>query len=193
MVGYLFIHLTCSLEEPPPLQRHLRVVTELHTVCKRVVRCFLVTVRNEVAKVMFLQVSMILLTGGGGVRGVPGPGGAWSRGRMPGLGGCLVLGGAWSRGGCLVPGGVPGPGGLVFQHALRQTPSWERRPLLRTVRILLECILILTEFLLTIECISESYVLLRSSIQYRIQDFFTGEWAPSPEGTPTYYLTIFFP
>ena len=91
----LFIHLTCSHEDPfppPPSERHLRVVTEAHMVCKRVVSCFL----------------------------------------------------------------------------------------------------ILTEFLLTIECISESHVLLRSSIQYRIQDFFTGEGAPSPEGTPTYYLTNFF-
>ena len=41
---------------------------------------------------MFLQVSVILFTGG-----VPGPGGAWS-------GGCLVWGGAWSR-------RVPGLGG----------------------------------------------------------------------------------
>ena len=55
---------------------------------------------------MFLQASVILLTGG-----VSAPGGclllegAWSRG-VPGLGGCLVPGGA-----CLVPGGAPGPGG----------------------------------------------------------------------------------
>ena len=41
------------------------------------------------------------------VQGVPGPG-------MPGLG----AGGAWSRG-CLLPGG------LVSQHALRQTPPGE--------------------------------------------------------------------
>ena len=55
---------------------------------------------------------------------VPGgllPGDAWS------WRGCLLRGGVCSPEGCLVPGsvcfrGVPGPGGLVFQHALRQTP-----------------------------------------------------------------------
>ena len=88
---------------------------------------------------------------GGGVSapGVPGPGG------VPGPRGCLLqgegvpgLGGAWSWRVCLVPGrclpqGVPGLGGLVSQHALRQTPPpRERRLLLRTVRILLECILV---------------------------------------------------
>ena len=56
---------------------------------------------------------------------MPGPGGvcAWSRGSGPGVGG-LVLGGAWSRGG--EGGWRPHPG----------------RPLLRAVRILLECILV---------------------------------------------------
>ena len=61
-------------------------------------------------------------------------GGAWSRGS----GGCLVqgewgvpgpggVGGAWSRGWrCLVPGEGRCliPGGVVSQHALRQTPLW---------------------------------------------------------------------
>ena len=56
----------------------------------------LITVRNEVAKVMFLQVSV---HGGGGLL----PGGAWTRG-VHGPRGCMV------------------PGGLVSQHALRQTP-----------------------------------------------------------------------
>ena len=57
---------------------------------------------------------------------VPGPGGCLL------LGGCACSGGAWSRwggGGGSAPGGVPGgdpPG----------------RPLLRAVRILLECILV---------------------------------------------------
>ena len=69
----------------------------------------IITVRNEVAKVMFLQVSVYPQ------RGVPGPGG------------CLVLGGAESR-------EVPGPGGcvclvlgggVVSQHALRQNPPGE--------------------------------------------------------------------
>ena len=46
------------------------------------------------------------------------------------------------RGG-LLPG-VPGPGGFVSEHALRQTTPRERRLLLRTVRILLECILVMS-------------------------------------------------
>ena len=50
----------------------------------------MITVRNEVAKVMFLQVSVC------------------QQGGVPGPGGCLL------RGGCLVPGGgVPAPGGLL--------------------------------------------------------------------------------
>ena len=62
-------------------------------------------------------------------------GGAWSGLRSAPGGGlvwgvCSQVGGAWS-------------GGLVSQHALRQTPSpWERRPLLWIVRIPLECILV---------------------------------------------------
>ena len=54
------------------------------------------------------------------------------------LGACLLLGegawsqeGVWSQGGlvpgrCLVPvgGACSGGGGVVFQHALRQTPLW---------------------------------------------------------------------
>ena len=99
------------------------------------------TVRKEVAKVMFLQVCVCpqgwwwypsmpcsRSLGGGCVlsqhalqvasqhalqqvsRGVLGLGGIWS------------WGGAWSGGSA--PGGVPGLGGLVSQHALRQTPPW---------------------------------------------------------------------
>ena len=85
------------------------------------------------------------------------PGGAWSWG-------CMVLGGAWS-GGCMVRGcmiwGVHGPGGawsqggggcmvqggcmvpvgcMVRGGCLVGTPP--RRPLLRAVCILLECILV---------------------------------------------------
>ena len=87
------------------------------------VRVNLVTVRNEVAKVMFSGVCLST-----GVAwfwgGVPGPGGVFAPRGLPG------------------PSGVPGPGELVSQHALRQTPPPERRLLLRTVRILLECILV---------------------------------------------------
>ena len=69
---------------------------------------------------------------------------------MPALGG-VCSGGCVPRG---VPGlgrCVPGPGGLVSQHALRQTPPPERRLLLRTVRILLECILVSIKELISIE------------------------------------------
>ena len=87
------------------------------------------TVRNEVAKVMFLQASVC-------PEGMSAPGGAWSRGGLvQGVGVCLFPGGWSGAGGCLLPGvggclvlgvsaprGVSGPGGLVSQHALRQIP-----------------------------------------------------------------------
>ena len=41
---------------------------------------------------------------------------------VPGPGGCLVLGGVWSQGGVWSWGDGSGPGGVVSQHALRQTP-----------------------------------------------------------------------
>ena len=77
------------------------------------------TRKRSCGKVMFLQVSVILFTGGGDLLpgGVPGPGGGACSGGVPG-GGCV-----WSGG---MPGGEPPPRGL----------------LLRTVRILLECILV---------------------------------------------------
>ena len=65
--------------------------------------------------------------------GVSALGGAWSwgvcSGGMPGPGGCLLPVGAWSRG-----VGIPA--------CTEADPPWERRLLLRTVRILLECILV---------------------------------------------------
>ena len=86
----------------------------------------------------------VCVQSGGG--GLPGPGGgcllpgAWGVCLVPGgglvLGGCLLQEDA-GLGGCLLLGG-----GLVSQHALRQTLPRERRPLLRTVRIILECILV---------------------------------------------------
>ena len=84
-----------------------------------------IAVRNEVAKVMFLHVSVILSTGGGAWSGeVPGPGGsAW--------------GGVSAPRGCLVQGGL-----LRRVACTEADPPRERRLLLRTVRILLECILV---------------------------------------------------
>ena len=85
---------------------------------------FIFTVRNEVAKVMFLHVSVILFTGGSAV------GGGCSRGvcsRVCLLRGSLRPGGACSSGAC--SRGV-------------WRPPQSRRLLLRTVHILLECILV---------------------------------------------------
>ena len=99
--------------------------------CVRNFQSDIFKVRNEVAKVMFLQVCVCpqggVCSGGclvpgvcsGGVpgpggRGVPGPGGVCSRG-VPGLGGSTLGGSALGR--CLVLGG-----GVVSQDALRQTP-----------------------------------------------------------------------
>ena len=101
----------------------------------------LVTVRNEVAKVMFLHVSVILF---GGVLsqnplqvvsqhalqqvlwGVPVPGGSALAVPARGGGACSWVGG-WSQGN---PGGDP--------------PTENRRLLLQTVCILLECILVIS-------------------------------------------------
>ena len=72
--------------------------------------------------------------------GVHGPGGVHGPRGVHGPG--CVHGPGWVHG----PGGwVHGPGRLVSQHALRQIPppGRERRLLLRTIRILLECILVL--------------------------------------------------
>ena len=82
---------------------------------------------------MFLQVSVCPQGGCLVPGGVPGPGGVCSWG-VSALGGLLkgvpgpagvCSGGVSGLGGYLVPVG-PGQGGLVSQHALRQTPSPER-------------------------------------------------------------------
>ena len=98
-----------------------------------------VTVRNEVGKVMFLQVSVCPRGGGSWSGGAWSGVCAWSWG-VPDPGGC-------SRG-CLFLGECLLGGGLVSQHALRQNPPppRERWLLLRTVRILLECILVSASF-----------------------------------------------
>ena len=96
------------------------------------------TVRNEVTKVMFSQ-ACVCPRGGG----VHGPGEYMVQG-VHGPGGYMVPGGCMVSGGCMVKRRVHGLGG-ISQHALRQTPSPERWPLLRTVRILLECILVQNE------------------------------------------------
>ena len=115
------------------------------------------TVRNEVAKVMFLQVCVC--PQGRGYPRMPcrwypsmpcsrSPGGAISACIAGGIPACLATGlqgAAWSRG-VSAPGGLPGPRGLlpggVYQHALRQTPPRQRRLLLWMVSIPLECILV---------------------------------------------------
>ena len=103
-------------------------------------------------------IPVCLATGlqGGGVPGLGGllPGGAWSggvcfQGAAPGG---WVWGGSASRGllpgGGSAPRGVPGSrgcsqgGGLVSSACTEADPPRERRLLLRTVRIPLECILV---------------------------------------------------
>ena len=74
----------------------------------------IITVRNEVAKVMSLQVC-VCPQGGCLVRGVSGP------------------------------GGMPDPEGVGIPACIEADPPWERRLLLRTVRILLECILVIVK------------------------------------------------
>ena len=61
-----------------------------------------------------------LLPGGVCSQGVSAPGGVCS-GECLLWGVCLLLGGVSFSGGS-VPGGVSAPGGMVSQHALRQTP-----------------------------------------------------------------------
>ena len=128
---------------------------------------YLITVRNEVAKVIFLEACVCprggacllqgdLVPGGvSGPRGVSARGGSASRGSL--LWGCLLRGGLVLGGGCLLQG-MSALGGLVLggwgmsaprrvgipacTEADNPPPPWERRLLLRTVRILLECILV---------------------------------------------------
>ena len=69
-------------------------------------------------------------------RGVPGPGGSAPRG-------------------CLVSGGMPGPGGgwVGIPACTEADPlPREKQPLMRTIRILLECILVLFWRLTEIYC-----------------------------------------
>ena len=86
--------------------------------------CFIITISNEVTKVMFLRMSVILSIGGA----IP----ACIAGGIPA---CLAAGGS-APGGGVCSRGVPAPGGGCVD------PPESRRLLLRTVRILLECILV---------------------------------------------------
>ena len=111
--------------------------------------CCLVTVRNEVAKVMFLHVSVILFTGGC----YPSMHCRWypsmpcNRGcAIPaciagGIPACLAVGGAIPA--CLAAGGLL-PGGCLLWGVWR--PPGSRQLLLWMVRILLECILVFIFF-----------------------------------------------
>ena len=88
---------------------------------------------------------------------------------VPGSGGCLAPGGegsAWSGGGvpgngrgCLVPGGVPG-------RVCVETPPW--RLLLRAVRILLECILILMLYFISVTSVNSSPSQQQQQTLYRL-------------------------
>ena len=108
-----------------------------NSYCPELVSIF--TVRNEVAKVMFIQVCVCPQGRVLGLGGVPGTGGgsALLLGvGVPGLGGGLLWGGgAWSGGVCSGGGGGDIP-------ACTEADPREERLLLRTVRILLKCILV---------------------------------------------------
>ena len=101
---------------------------------------------NEVwGKVICLQVSVTLFTGGGGGSGPGGSGPGWG---VPGPGVRLVLGGGPG------PGGVPGPGGSGLggsgpRGVPAPPPGWL---LLRAVRILRECILVVFNIFCTFYC-----------------------------------------
>ena len=140
------IWLTVKLEEAFSCSlcciRTLSVRNEINIV---------VTVRNEVAKGMSVSHSV---HGGGMLShhalqvvsqhslrqevcswGTPAPGGAFSRGWCSGE--VCSCGGAYSGGGCLLPAGVWRP-----PFPPPTPPPKSRLLLLRTVRILLECILV---------------------------------------------------
>ena len=115
-------------------------------------------------KFMFLHVSVILFTGGGyypsmhcrWYRSMPCSGGVCSQGcLLPGGWGCLLwgvcsggcvclLGGVCSQGVCSRGVPAPGVGGACSRALLLgvENPPGSRRLLLRTVRILLKCILV---------------------------------------------------
>ena len=112
----------------------------------------IITVPNEVAKVMFLQVC-VCPWGGGGYPGMPCrwyPSMPCSRSRGGGIPACLAGGipaclAAGLQGGVPALGGgflLPGGGGAC-SWGCGGDPLASRRLLLRTVRILLECILVL--------------------------------------------------
>ena len=123
-----------------------------------------ITVSNEVAKVMFLHVSVILFTGGGVVsqnalqvvsQHALQQGGVLSQNALqwgvPALGECLLPGGLLpggsAPGGCLLPGvrsgGVCSQGWGACSQGGCGDPPGSRWLLLRMVRILLECILVI--------------------------------------------------
>ena len=112
--------MACNIIVFLKIRRRLKIVVN---ECK-VLYCYY-RPRRSCEGYVFTRVC--LSTGGD----VPGPGKVCSGGGVPGAGGLLL-------GRCLVPGG-----GLVSQHALRQAPlPQERRLLLPTVHILLDCILV---------------------------------------------------
>ena len=119
-------------------------------VCSHVTKCSpIFTVRNEVAKVMFLHVSVILFTGGGVLSQhalqVVSQHTSQHRGCVLSQHALQVVSQhAFAAGGGAAPGGVPAPGGYLLQGGsalgVWRSPPKSRRLLLRTVRIL-ECIL----------------------------------------------------
>ena len=113
----------CSLEYEYGSRQYKSTKPLLYT------KKYVITVRNEVAKVMFSQ-ACVCPQGGSDL--VPGRGG-----------GFLFQGGVCSAGG-VCSGGVCSAGGVCSGGCLLCTEAAprQRRLLLRTIRILLECILV---------------------------------------------------
>ena len=88
---------------------------------------FVITVHNEVAKVMFLHLSVILFTGGVCLST------CWDT---------TSLGAGTPSGAGTPQDQAPPPPGSRHQHPRSRYPREKRRLLLRTVHILLECILV---------------------------------------------------
>ena len=89
--------LWCMLGQRCPCEQNHRCLWKHNLAATKL--WVVITIRNKVVKVMFLQVSVCPQGGAWSwgwcvFWGMPDPGGAWSGG-VPGLGGCLVLGWCW--------------------------------------------------------------------------------------------------
>ena len=122
-----------------PEQNSLSKYSALYLIHKNLQRNIITVRKRSLRRLCFYTCLPFCSQGGGCLGPGPGPGGCSG----PGLGGCPAQARGVQAQAQGYPG--PGPGGCVSQHALRQTPL-SRRLLLRTVRIQLECILVLSVY-----------------------------------------------